>query len=202
MKEFIIKYYIQLIIMALLFGSVIFAVFESTQVFGMIKEKSIELKKTQLDQVIAAEFLQNVHIFKNDAEYIDDHIATLDVILPNNDDEKVRLFSELERIAGESGHERVSLAVNVPDPKKKKKTTESEESVLSISVSLIGSYNDLLQFINKVENMQYLANISSFDISKTSGENLRDEEVDNARRDLLKTDMVVNFYLDVDDNKE
>ncbi|PID52334.1 MAG: hypothetical protein CR972_02555 [Candidatus Moraniibacteriota bacterium] len=203
MKKFIIKYYVQLIIIAFLCCAVVFVIYESNHVFSMIKDKSVELKKTQLDQVIAAEFLQNVHTFKGDASYIDEHITILNVLLPNSDDEKVRLFSELERLANDTGNDSVALSVKVAEKanaktttKQKQKEKKEKEKMLSMNITLVGSYNNLLQFVHKIENMQYFTNIVSFNITKTKNkEKVRGEEDSEVRKNLLKTDMVVNFYL-------
>ncbi len=140
-------------------------------------------------------------------EYIDQNIAIFDVLLPNTDDAKVQLFSTIESMANDTGHVSISLAVNVPDAKKTaKKTDENGDALkknLSIKVSLIGSYNDLLYFLQKLENMQYFSNITSISIAKVSSDKVsRGQEVDAIdRTDLIKTDMTVNFYLE-NDNEE
>lgn len=199
MKEFIKKYYIQLSIIAALFVSIVFLFMEARQTMVMIGEKSIELKKVQLDRVIAVEFLQNVHIFKKSSEYIDQHIDVFNVILPNNDDAKVQLFSNLEKIAEETGNGKAALAVAKIDPKKAKKEEKGDgaanESVLGIKISFVGTYNDLIAFIKKIENMQYFSQITSFSITKVNDTTAGENDTD-VKRDLIKTEVNINFYLD------
>ena len=205
MKEFIIKYYVQLGVIIAIFCLIVFIIMQLQNAMVMIGERSVELKKNQLDRVLSAEFLQNIHIFKKDAEYIDENIATFNVLLPDADDAKVQLFSDIENMAKDTGHSSVTLEVNVENAKDaaKKKTNKDvkAEKSLSMNVSLVGSYNDLLYFVQKLENMQYFSNITSFDIVQTSSEKKRGDDEDVVGRvDLVKTDMVINFYLE--DNGE
>lgn len=208
MQKFIKKYYIQLVIIAGFFALIVFMGMESRIIFTMIKEKSIILKEIQLDRILASEYLQNVHIFKKNSVYIDQNIDTFNVLLPNNDDEKVRLFSTLEYIAKDVGNNSAVLAVNKIEPVVTKKSADPNaikdptEEYLSMKVTLVGSYNDLIKFVHKVENMQYFSHITSFTITKTEdtvGKAQKNDDVLEeivVRDDLIKTEMNVNFYLD------
>lgn len=208
MQQFIKKYYIQLIIIVGFFLLIIFMIMESQTILTMIKEKSVTLKEIQFDRILASEFLQDVHTFKKNSIYIDQNIDTFNVLLPNNDDAKVRLFSELERIAKDAGNSSAVLAVNKIEPAAQTKSVktdaavESKEEYLSMKVTLIGTYNDLFTFVHKIENMQYFSSITSLVITKTEDTAGNAQKVDDlleentVRKDLIKTEMNMNFYLD------
>jgi hypothetical protein len=201
MKEFIIKYYIQLIIIASLFGAIGYVLFESRQIMIMIGEKSLELKQVQMDRVLTAEYIQNIHIFKKNSKHIDENIGLFDVILPDTDDAKVDLFSDLEKMASDAGLARIVLAVKQEDVKKKSKDTsadKTEDKALGIHIAVIGSYNDLLHYLQKIENMQYLSSITSFDIQKMSIDQVQREGVvieEGVAGNFIKANMMISFYL-------
>lgn len=209
MMDFIKKYYIQLSIIA---GFVILAVFvllQSRSIMVMIGEQSLELKEIQLDRIIAADFLQSVHIFKRNSEHIDENIETFNVLMPDNDESKVRLFSELEKTAQETGNGEIVLAISKVSSggKKKKKKDAAEDSVqemLGIKITITGSYDNLVHFIEKIENMKYYSKITSINIVKTKGApHKKIERHDDGtttetvieRKNLLRTEMGINFYL-------
>lgn len=214
MKNFIVKYYLQLIIISGFFLLIIFMIFESRNIMVMIGEKSEELKKNQLDRVLTAEFLQNVHVFKKNQRYIEENIDIFEVILPDNDDEKIKLFSEIERIAEETNNTSVELAVAKAKEKKVKKKSEiakakeqgvdieDRPSSLDIKITLFGTYGDLMYFLRKIESMQYYSRVLTLDITKTDRSprkniGIDDEEIelDEEIKDLIKTEMNISFYI-------
>jgi hypothetical protein len=129
----------------------------------------------------------------------------LDVLLSNDDDKKVQLFSSIEKLAEDTGNEKVSLKVKSVDPKQTKaaaKDAAAKKNVMALidnniklEVTLIGNYNDLIYFLQKLENLQYFAQVLSLDIVKTANVKTSSED-EVAREDMLKTTMDVVFYLD------
>ena len=205
MRNFIKKYYIQLIAVTILFVAIILMITRSFSAINMIKEKSTEFKQVQLDNSLAQEFLNHGHIFRQNAKYIEADNDWLSVLLPNDDDEKVKLFSTLEQLAEDTGNNSISLAVNSVEVKKTKKKVEAKDASstnksMNMNISLVGSYNDLIYFLQKLENMQYFADVLSFSTEKTSPStrqnNKIDEEDEVLRDNLLKTTMNVVFYLE------
>lgn len=207
MRRFIKKYYIQLIVIACIAVLEIFGLYESYKIFVMIKSQSDILKQTQMDQVLAQEYLQNIHVFKKDAAYIHDNNGNFNILLPDNDDEKVRLFSTLENIAKETGNKDVVLAVTKKAKEekadKKKVIIPQSENNISMTITLVGSSNDLIMFLRRVENMQFVSDVLSIKSVKTVDDNAEkkseDDESDEPvqiRTDLLKSDITIVFYLD------
>lgn len=201
MLNFVRKYYIQLITVTIFFILAFVMVFRSFSIIGMIKTETAELRQIQLDYALAHEFLNNVYIFKKNVLYIDEGVEWMKILLPDNDDEKVRLFSSLEKLAKDTGNDSISLAVKKitkEDDVKNKKvksdkitTPPSVDNFLSVDIVLVGNYNDLIEFVRKIENKNYFADVTSLKIEKTTG------GPDNLRRDLIRTTMNVIFYLDI-----
>ncbi len=205
MRKFIKKYYIQLIAITVLFILAIAMLLQSFNVKSMIKDKSKELKQMQLDYALGQAFLRNSYEFKKNAEYIGEDNEWLSVFLPNDDDEKVQLFSTLEQLTKDTGNENITLSVVNIAPKTKqkkatKKTKEVASNVMSINVVLVGDYNSLIYFLQKIENMKYFADVKSLSTIKTSQDTRHlnnDGKVEGAlQKDLLQTTMNIIFYLE------
>ena len=205
MRKFIKKYYIQLTAITILFVLAIAMLSQSFNVKSMIKDKSKELKQMQLDYALGQAFLRNSYEFKKNAEYIGEDNEWLSVFLPNDDDEKVQLFSTLEQLTKDTGNENIILSVvNVePKTKQKKATKQTEEiadDVMNINVVLVGDYGSLIYFLQKIENMKYFADVKSINTAKTSEDARRmgnDGKIEGVlRKDLLQTTMNIIFYLE------
>ncbi len=211
--KFIKKYYIQTSVVFLLFCGAIGTIVESYGIFMMIKTQSVALKQTQMDRELASEYLQNILTFKKDAQYIHDNESILTVLLPDNDDEKVQLFAILEQLAADTGNKNVTLSVSKTDAKVEAKAVEKNEKKVKIqpqsekyilmTMSLTGNYSDLIAFVQKIENMDYISDVLSIKIVKTTdtlpiqnNANI-DEDVPEIemRKDLIKSEIVVAFYL-------
>lgn len=205
MREFTKKYYIQLIAIITLFVLAVVMFSQSFNVRNMTKEKSKESKQLQLDYALAHEFLRHSSEFKSNAEYIENSNGWMSMLLPDDDDEKVQLFSTLEQLAEDTGNNSITLSVVQPAAKtKQKKATKTDDEVvndtMSMSVTIVGSYGDLIYFLEKIENLRYFADVASLNIIKTSEDKRRvdvdGEAEDLLRDDLLRTTMTIVFYLD------
>lgn len=200
MLNFIRKYYYQLITVTIFFVLVFVMAFRSVSIVDMIRTKTEELRQMKLDHVLSNESLSDIYIFKKNVSYIDEDVEWLSVLLPDNDDEKVRLFSTLEQLAKDAGNDSISLSVKKivkeDDTKEKKvksdkaNTAPSVDNILSVDMVLVGNYNDLIEFVKKIENMHYFSDVTSLNLEKTTG------GPDNSRNDLLKTTINAKFYLD------
>lgn len=207
MRKFIKKYYKQTAVILAFLCLIVFILVESYAMFKKIKEQSIVLKQTQMDHVLVQEYLYNIYNFKKDAAYIHENNGNFNILLPDNDDEKVRLFSVIESIAQETGNKSVALEVKKNDGKKeevKKNITPQTNEYIGVTISLVGNYNDLIMFLQRIENMQYISDVMSITSKKVKDADLQretlseDEDAEEIviREDLLKSDIGVVFYLD------
>lgn len=215
MRKFFKKYYVQLIVISSLGAATIIMVQQSFSVANSIKTKSVELKQIKMDQVLAEEYLQNAHEFKKNAQYIDENNYYEKILLPNSDDEKVRLFSTIEDLAGSTGNDNIVLAVKgaIGDPAAKTdakaaaktKIVPQAKEYLALNISLMGDYNDLMTFLNKLENLNYFSDVITVKVSKIardavpkrpSSDDVDDDEEDVVVKNYIKSEITVVFYLD------
>jgi len=93
------------------------------------------------------------------------------------EDKAVDLIEKIEKLAQESGNE---IIIEVKDGEKdilsnsSKKSGEEERSLrtdlpssdyIEMNIKLEGNYNNLVRFVEKIETMEFYADIISFDIS-------------------------------------
>jgi Tfp pilus assembly protein PilO len=194
--NFIKKYYISIIIVTSLFVIIVVAIYQSFHIATLIKQKSEEFEQIQLDYALAQEFLNNIHKFKQDNQYLIEFYDQISFFLPNEDDEKIKLFSTLEQLAKDTGNENLSLSVVKTPIAKDGDIIPLTDNYLHIKLSLIGSYNDLIYFMTKLENTKYFSDILSFSSAKTQW----NREGEESRNNLLQTTLDVVFYLEA--NKE
>lgn len=115
----------------------------------------------------------------------------MDVLLKRDD--AVVLMEKLEKLAEETGNE-IKIGVLDNDPngkiaaaaKSKAKTDKNkakepaktiidqlptDTDLLEIKISLVGKFNDILKFINRLENMEYYSDIIGIEIKKNEVKN-------------------------------
>jgi Tfp pilus assembly protein PilO len=192
--NFIKKYYISIILIILLTAMILNGLWQSYSMSKKIEEKYEIYTQMQLDYKLAQVFLSKIYEFKKDNDYLLEFYKEFSFFLPN-DDEKIKLFSSLEQLAEDTGNERLTMSVV-----KESVDTEGKdivplaENYLRIKLNLVGSYNDLIYFMTKLENAKYFSDILSFNIEKTV---ITIEEGDvTQKQELLTTTMDVVFYLE------
>lgn len=208
MQKFIKKYLIYIIFIVGVVAAVFYAIYQIFHTYQLIKNESVALKQAQMDNSLAEEYIQNVHIFQKNADYINDNVEHFNVLMVNDDDNKVRLFSTLEEIATATGNQSILLSVKKPAPQKSKDPKDLSviapqiDEYLNINMTLVGNYNDLIAFLKKIENMPYMTDVLSIKTVKTTDvsakKNIAADELEEAppvRTDLLKSEIDVVFYL-------
>lgn len=137
------------------------------------------LKKNKVDNEMDAARVSKIPEMEKVHAVIAEKKNNLNVVLENNSE--LLLIEELESLAGESGNE-ISLqveAVSSDDATKKvpaktakdKKDAGEKIEVFDIPrliahISLSGRYEQMLDFLNKLENMNYTASVVALDLKK------------------------------------
>lgn len=95
-------------------------------------------------------------------------------------DRVVELIEKMEKLAEDTGNEiSISVKDSEKDEKNAKKSEQEEEEAsliselpssdfLELGISLTGNFNTIVNFIKKVESMEYYADIISLDVSSKS----------------------------------
>jgi len=210
MVSFIKKYYFQLLVSIGFVLLIVIMIVQSMHVITMIKNKAEEFTQTQLDYSLAQEFLNHIHEFQINNDYINQNKEWMSLFLSDEDDEKVQLFATLEQLAFDTGNIDITLSVK-KDIKKEKKTTKAKKTtdntpskkdkILNISIELVGNYNTTIAFLKKIENLKYLADVSSINMQKIDDvtkevENEQGKKTEVVYKNMLKTKINTKFYLD------
>ena len=179
MKNFYKKYKVQVI----LAGYILFlGVFIYGGIFTMIKNiqgRADEIQKKIIDNEIDKKNLAKIPQLMSDYEIFSAGRSNLNVILKK--ELEIEFIQSLENLARETGNE-ISLKLieeensSVKDSQAKTKAKEKDkldiksnlpyEKYITIQLELKGKYPQLMGFLEKIENMEYYANVVAFDLKK------------------------------------
>lgn len=220
MKNFWRKYKIHLIIIAYLFsvGAVYF--FAVKPLVLKIGEENDRIQGVLADQENRQEKIARIPVFKNQFEKIKSEEDRIKISLTG--DTVVDLIKRIENISETTGNE-VKIEV-APDQANKKTPVKSKkddgksskdlisglpgEKYITISITAQGDYENMINFVRKLENMDYYSDIISFKITKTK-ENAAlssanpfetapsDAEIKNIdlEKNKITTAIIASFYL-------
>lgn len=179
MKNFYKKYKVQVI----LAGYILFlGVFIYGGIFTMIKNiqgRADEIQKKIIDNEIDKKNLAKIPQLMSDYEIFSAGRSNLNVILKK--ELEIEFIQSLENLARETGNE-ISLKLieeensSVKDSQAKTEAKEKDkldiksnlpyEKYITIQLELKGKYPQLMGFLEKIENMEYYANVVAFDLKK------------------------------------
>lgn len=144
-----------------------------------ISANNENIKKETINHEERQKRLAEIPELKSQFEMVEKENNKFEIILSQN--QIITLIKNLEEIAGETGNEMVIEDMEIKngeDEKKAKKkgggkSEEGEKKLsvdltgnyVSMKIKLRGNYNSALNFIEKVENMNYCADIISLQLS-------------------------------------
>ena len=102
----------------------------------------------------------------------------------------VELVQEIIKIIKGAGNSRINqINFTTQELKDDSGTNSSDYSVLSLNLSVEGSYESLQKTLNEIYLMNYLVVIKK----------IKSEPIDNYNFDSIKTDLILNLYIKLDD---
>jgi hypothetical protein len=133
-------------------------------------------------------------------------------------DKAINLIKSLETLADKTGN-KISIAIDEKTPvvvgknstdKNAKKTNIVDDlpklNYLKLKITLVGNYNDMVNFMTKLENLDYYSDVISISISQgepleNSSERdlfgkLNPQSAEKVKSNLLKSELAVLFYLE------
>ena len=145
-----------------------------------IKNEADEIQKKIIDNEIDNKNLAKIPQLTGDYEIFSAQEKNLDVILQK--ESEIEFIQSLENLAKETGNE-ISLKLieeeSAQAKESQKKPTKAKgkeeedirsklpfENYIAIQLELKGGYPELMKFLKKLENMEYYANVISFDLKK------------------------------------
>ena len=222
MKDFIEKYKIFLSVFVYVLILALGYVFVVAPSFSKIDKKNSEIQEKIAKQENDKEKISKLPSFKSQFEMITNEEEKVKIGVSK--DNVVALLEKIEKISGETGN-RVKIEIeNTQDQNKKdvSKSKEKEDDVkeekkilenlpldrfIKINIVLTGSYQNLISFLNKIENADYYSDIISIKISKDSEKNFSNNPFDNSKitntgnqkeseKNELFSRITIVFYLD------
>jgi F0F1-type ATP synthase membrane subunit b/b' len=220
MKDFLKKNktYLAISIYLILVGLVGF--FVARPMVLAIEEKSNQIQQKIAIQERKEEKLKELPLIRSQYEEVRNQEEKMDTPLKNEN--IVSLVERLEKISEETGNKiTMELSENKQDAKKDAAATNSEDEkdalvkdlpsdkYIKMKIVLSGRYGNFLNFINKVENMEYYSDIVSVAIRRESESgpgleknpfsgtrNLSNPENKTGDKDNINSQTVVVFYLE------
>lgn len=219
MKDFLKKNKIVVTVGIFFFVFIPLFIFLVTTIKNKIEQKSGEIRSVNIDQELNQEFIFAISTLKENEKKIEEGSDGVNVLLSGNTNAKVNLFSEIEALAKKSGNSSVEYAVLEarPEPKKKDNAAKKSEegglvkidpqSVESIRLQIktTGTYGDFLEFLHKVENLNYVNDVLGFsivarendvDIKLRRASASEEVEVLDQRKNLADAQITIAIYLD------
>ncbi|HOW60485.1 MAG TPA: type II secretion system protein GspM [Candidatus Moranbacteria bacterium] len=142
-----------------------------------IEETKDQIQEGNLNQEMLREKLTELPKIKQQYDALEEHRSLEDVLLDKNN--PVALIEKLEKIAQESNN-KIKISAQNSQPEKKSSNTKSikvaEETLISklpsteylqMQVSLTGFYNNIINFINKLEGTIYYFDIVGIKIRQS-----------------------------------
>lgn len=191
-----------------------------------IMNNSDSFKKKKIDNAVDAERISKIPDMERIHNIILEKRSELDIVLDKSNE--LDLIKSLEALASETGNT-ISLQMEYLSPDDKivktatnsavKKSNDKTEKIevldinrLVVHISLTGKYGQLFNFLNKLENMRYIVNVTALDLKKEATDSSKQdsknfsnssfvaggnvtEESDKNEEDMLKSRIDAVVYL-------
>lgn len=140
-----------------------------------IEANADEIQKKNIDSDIYKERVQKIPEMEKMQTTFDANRNNLKIFL--NGSSEVDFIKKIESVAEETGN-RITLKIEENTDQKTKKTDEKKDETdiknalpgnnkyVTIQISLEGNYENLFNFIRKLENINYYVNVISLDLNK------------------------------------
>ncbi len=176
--------------------------FLAKPLYGKVQEKmnTVEQSKQRLENIKKEG--QKWQDYKQKREKMEESKDLLANSMVKNETQ-INLIERLEQIAGEEGVEieiqsQVEVGSEKKDSSKDKKDTKNESSNdggTSFSLTVDGEYDEILDYVYKLENLNYVVNIVSLNIKTRSAvptlRNQKQETKENVKP--LQAKIVISF---------
>lgn len=177
MKNFIQKQKELVVISAYIIVIIMLIYFVVVPLVSKINETNDQIQKERINQNMIEQKIAELPKIQQQYNTILEKENIIDVFLDKN--EEVGLIEKIEKLAQDTDNKiEISVQSNQPqtkntDNKKKKKVEETLVSklpstdYLQMQIILNGSYNDMLNFIRRLENMENYSDIIKIKIEQT-----------------------------------
>lgn len=213
MKDFWKKYNIWITIAGFLLLIVVAWIFALVPIRKSIESNSDEAQRKIIDGEMYVERVSKISEMEKTRALLAENESNLRVFLDKNSE--VDFIKKIEDIAAETGN-KVSLKIEDESaaPKTKAAANKKNEDeikkglpkmeYLSMSISLEGNYEQAMNFLHKIENMNYYVDVLSISMNKSAVEAVVDPfSAEKAKAgviatasEVIKSDLDVIVYLE------
>lgn len=215
------KIYLSILIYLFFIGLVYFLLVRP--LLAEIKDKNNKIQEKISDQEIKAEKLAEIPSLRSQFDMINNEEDKINVSF--NRESAVMLIEKLEKVSEETGNEiKIELVeekADIKNPGNSKKTESKEgdnlvsslpsDNYIKMRIKLSGEYENLLDFIRRLENMEYYSDVISIKATKEQekisnqapisspfeGEDLINEEKTSIEeKNRISSILEVVFYLE------
>lgn len=205
MNDFIKENKITLVVLIYLISVGLLFYFIVLPLQEKIVNKASDIQQEEIDQDITKKKITTVPVIEKDYQKYKENEESLNVMMEQS--QEVEFIKELERLADETNNKIEFKIQEKKVEEKKKKEGEGDikdklayTSFLSMQIALEGDYQDLLDFLYKLENYKNYVNILSVRLEKIE----LDSEKGNANpfknvpeEEKVKSQEVLNSILDI-----
>lgn len=185
---------------------------------GQIQEKTDAIEKVKIDQKVNENFIASVSQLRQNRDDVVANEDKLSLLLGSDASAKIALYGDIESIARSTGHSSVTNEIIDPDLQVRKRASvndevnaeamiePSNENALIVRVSLVGTYENFLNFIHQIEHFGYLADIQSINLTARAlretdsrSRSVRQQEEaapEDPRENLIDSQVEIAVYLD------
>ncbi len=180
--------------------------------------KSSSIAAVKIDQEVNQNFLSSVDQLRKSRENVLAKEENFSLLLGGDASAKIGLYGDIEAIARSTGHSSVENRIIDPALRAQRKPSINNESdgtvlikpysseALIVEISLVGTYNNFIDFLHKIEHFEYLADIQNISVKavienerdqrlRTTSQKENDEDKD-PRKNLVESTVEIAVYLD------
>jgi len=189
--------------------------FVARPMVSAIREKSDQIQQKIALQEGKEEKLKELPSIRSQFEKVKNQEEKINISL--NEENVVSLVEKLEKISEETGN-KIKMELPENGQYSGKNSKEEKDSLaeslpsdkyVKMKISLYGSYSSFLNFLNKVENMEFYSDVISIAVRRASEsgpglsnnpftgmKNLSNEENSSENKDKINSQLIVVFYLE------
>lgn len=134
---------------------------------------------------------QNVERYKKDLDYLKER-SYLGEELIINEDNRLNLIEDLERIAIEQDLE---LEIETYNKSNSNKKNKKEDPDISLNLNLSGGYQSLMKFFHQLQNFEYPIEITNFKVENFDDSKFKNIDNSESPEELpeIESEIIISF---------
>lgn len=180
-KTFIILIAFLIVCFSLIFFVVLPLVEKVYREKDLLEEEKLTLERDK----------QNVERYKKDLDYLEKKTSLSEELIINEDN-RLKLIEDLEKIAVEQNLE---LNIETFSKTTSNKKVKKEETKISLKLNLTGEYQNFMKFLYQLQNFRYPIEVDSFEIENFDDSKIKNIEELQSLDDVpeIESEIIISF---------